>query len=153
MKERKTFIGKVKQLYSQHKTTVLVIIVIALFISGYFVSWNFLVKPMSDTQFELCEQVARDVYDAQGQIIIEVPKDFSVSMTVTTITVKSADSLCRGKVVAELRNGELVITQDLETGDAIFLSIVMGIMLAVVSILIFRIVYDFTKELKSSPNQ
>lgn len=60
MKERK---AALEEIYSQHKDTIqiaiLIIIVIAVFISGYIISWNFLRKPLSDSQFESCEEVAQ----------------------------------------------------------------------------------------------
>lgn len=136
MKERK----KLKEIYSQHEDAIqiaiFVIFAIALFIGGYLVSWNFMKKPLNDRQFELCEQVARDVYAQKGNVIVEAPEDFSVSMTTTTITVQSADNLYRGKIIAKLQNGELVMTRDMETGEAVFLSILMGILFVLVTILI-----------------
>ena len=136
MKKRKTL----KQLYKQHEDAiqiaVLVIIAIAIFSAGFLVCWNFMKKPLSENQFEMCEQIARDVYEQKGQVIVEAPEDFSVSISTTTITVKSANTFFRGKVLASLQNGELVMTRHLEQGDAIFLSILMGILFICVSFLI-----------------
>ena len=62
MKERRTFIGKVKQVIEQHmnttEATILVVLVIVLFIAGFLVSWKLLNKPLSTNQFEVCEQIA-----------------------------------------------------------------------------------------------
>ena len=125
MKKRKTL----KEIYSQHKkaiqTVILVILAIVLFIGDYLVSWNFMFKPLNNSQFELCEQAARDVYAQKGNVIVEAPEDFSVSMTTTTITVESANILYRGRVIAKLQNGELVITRDTETVSSIILSMIL----------------------------
>lgn len=151
MKERKNFIDKVKQVYEKHtnaiQATVLVVIAIALFIAGYLVSWNFLRKPLNDNQFELCEQVARDVYAQKGTVIVEAPEDFSVEMTTTTITVKYANRLCRGKVIAKLQNGELVMTRNMEIGDAVFVSILMGILFVLVPALVIAIIGSIYEKL------
>lgn len=136
MKERKTL----KEIYSQHKDAILnaifIIFAIVLFIGGYLVSWNFMQKPLDDSQFELYEQVARDAYTQKENVIVEAPEDFSVSMTTTTITVQSANMLHRGKVIAKLQNGELVMTRDMETGTAVFVSILIGILFILITIYI-----------------
>lgn len=148
MKERKTL----KEIYSQHKDAIqiaiLIILAIAFFNGGYLVSWNFMEKPLNDRQFELCEQVARDVYASKGNVIVEAPEDFSVSMTTTTITVQSANNLYRGKVIAKLQNGELVMTRDMGTGEAVFLSILMGIIFVLVAILIATVACGIYEKIK-----
>lgn len=137
MKERKTL----KEIYSQHVNAINLIIIIALFISGYLISWNFMMKPLNDSQFELCEQVARDVYAHQREnFIVEAPEDISVSINATTITVQLADSLHRGKVIAKLQNGELVMKRDMETGEAVLTSIGMGLLVLILAFLILVIV-------------
>lgn len=139
MKKRKTL----KQLYKQHEDAiqiaVIVIIAIAIFSAGYFVSWNFIEKPLSENQFEMCEQIARDVYNQKKQqVIVEAPEGFLVSISTTNITVESANPFFRGKVLASLQNGELVMTRHVEQGEAIFLSILMGILFICISILIVQ---------------
>lgn len=142
MKERKTFIDKVKEVYEQYtdatQIAMLVAIAIALFIAGYLVAWNFFEKPLNDNQFEACEQVARDIY-AQKAVISEVAEDFSVSMTTTAITVRPTRSPYRGKVIARVQNDELVIIRDMETGGAIFFSILIGIFFVLVPILLLEV--------------
>lgn len=137
MKQRKT----VKQLYKEHENGIdifiLVVVSISLFIAGFFVSWNFIEKPMSDSQFDMCEQIARDVYEQKGNVIIEVPEDFSVSITTTTITVKSADYFVRGTVDASLCNGKLVIVRNLENYEAISVSVLTGIAFILVAAFVF----------------
>ncbi len=142
MKKRKTL----KEIYSQHKKAIqiviLVILAIVLFIGDYLVSWNFMFKPLNNSQFELCEQAARDVYAQKGNVIVEVPEDFSVSMTTTTITVESSNILYRGRVIAKLQNGELVITRDTETVSSIILSMIIGAIFVLVEFLIACVIYD-----------
>lgn len=148
MEERKTL----KEVYSQHEdaiqAAILVILEIAFFIGGYLVSWNFIEKPLNDSQFELCEQVARDVYAQKGNVIVEAPEDFSVSMTTTTITVRSANNQYRGYVIAKLQNGELVMTRNMETGKAVFFSILMGMLFVALTIIIFIAAEGIYKKIK-----
>ena len=156
MKERKTL----KEFHSQHKNAiniiailVILVLVIALFICGYLVSWNFMEKPLNNSQFELCEQVARDVYAQKENVIVESPEEVSVSMTSTTITVQLTNSLYRGKVNARLQNGELVMTRDMETGEAVFVSILMGLLFVLIIILIALValvIYEGIEGIKES---
>ena len=50
MKTRKKFIDNVRQMYAQHENAIqivgIAILLIAIFIAGYLVSWNFLEKPL-----------------------------------------------------------------------------------------------------------
>lgn len=151
MKERRTL----KEVYSQHKDAILnavfVIAVIASFICGYLLWWNFMAKPLNDSQFELCEQVARDVYAQKGTVIVEVPEDFYVTITETTIRVELLNCSYRGKVIAKLQNGELVMTRDMQTEEAVFFSILVGIVFGLVTILIAIYIkenYQITKSRK-----
>lgn len=136
MKERRTL----KEVYSQEKDAiqgaVVVIALIASFIGGYLLWWNFMAKPLNDSQFELCEQVVRDVHAQKGTVIVEVPEDFYVTITETTIRVGLLNCSYRGEVVAKLQNGELVMTRDMQTGEAVVLSILTGILFVSVTMLI-----------------
>lgn len=163
MKERK----KLKKIYSQDKNTIQIakiaiisaIFIITFFISGYLVSWNFANKLLNDRQFELCEQVARNVYAQKGNVIVEgniivkASEDFSVSMTTTTITVQLDDILYRGKVISKLQNGELVMTRDIEDEKAVLSSIFIGILFVLVATCIILIVLsasEYIKKLKKN---
>ena len=132
MKERRTFIGKVKQVDEQHantiETTILVVLVIGLFIAGFLVSWKLFYKPLSTNQFEACEQVARDVYAQNGIIIGEVPEDFAVSITTKTIKVRLADQTYQGEVIAKLQKGELVMVRDMEVEKPMSTGILIGLL-------------------------
>ncbi len=145
MKERRKFIGKVKKVV---KKAGIGVILTALFIAGYLVSWNFLIRPMNDDQFEVCEQIARDVYAKKGDVIVEVPDGYFVSKTTTTITVEPANIPYHGKVTARLQNGELVITQNTEIAGRIGLSMLIGIIFLLVSILIWAIISIIRKKIK-----
>jgi len=89
--------------------------IITIFIIAFFITWNFfkiLNKPLNESQLEACEQVAYDVY-AQGDVVlVDVPEGFSVEKTISSIAVQPNTNFQRGKVVAEIQNGELVITRD-----------------------------------------
>lgn len=76
------------------------------------------------------------MYAQKGNVIVEVPENFFVSQTTNTITVKSTNILYRGKVIANVQNGELVMTRDRETEEAVILSILTGIVFELVSIII-----------------
>lgn len=144
MEERKTL----KEIYSKHKDAIKIaifaILAIALFIGGYLVSWNFRVKPLNDSQFEIYEQVARDVYDQKENVMVEAPKESYVSITATTITVE-ATCPYRGEVIARLQNGKLAMTRNMKTGEAVFTSIVTGtafvLVFALVTIVIDSIIH------------
>lgn len=144
MKERRTFICKVKQVNEQHMNTIeaIILVVIVLFIASFLVSWKLFHKPLSTNQFEACEQVARDVYaQAQkGTSIFEVPEDYSVSIDSTTINVRLANYL--GKVIAKVQKGELEMTQDREIGSAILDSIVMGLIFILYPLMIMVLILE-----------
>ena len=144
MKKRK----KLRKKHLRHEKLIQISIFVILFIAGYLVSWIFLSKPLNNSQLELCEQVARDVYTQKGNAVVETLDNFSVSMTTTAITVQSANLLNRGKVIAKKQNGELVITQDMETGKAVFISILMGIEFVLVPDLIFSCAYAISKKIR-----
>ena len=86
MKERRTFICKVKQVNEQHMNTIeaIILVVIVLFIASFLVSWKLFHKPLSTNQFEACEQVARDVYaQAQkGTRIFEMTQDREIGSAI-----------------------------------------------------------------------
>ena len=144
MKERRTFICKVKQVNEQHMNTIeaIILVVIVLFIASFLVSWKLFHKPLSTNQFEACEQVARDVYaQAQkGTSIFEVPEDYSVSIDSTTINGRLANY--RGKVIAKVQKGELEMTQDREIGSAILDSIVMGLIFILYPLMIMVLILE-----------
>lgn len=148
MKKRRTFIDTVKQVYEKHENALLIISCILLFIAGYLVSWNFLKKPLNESQFKQCEQVAYSVYEQKGNVIVEAPEDFYVNMTTTEITVKLSSGLHRGKVIARLQNGELVMTRNMEIGETVVCSILVGIIFVLGSILIVGSILDIYKKIK-----
>lgn len=102
----------------------------------FFGSWGFIKSQLDDNQFKLCEQVAQFVYAQKGNSMVEVPSDsyvsmttaegtrnFNVSMTTNTITVKLVDKSSTYIVVAKPQNGELTMTQDAEI-DLVFCGLV-----------------------------
>lgn len=143
MKTRRQFFDKIRETYTQYEDVVqingFVIFLITMFIVGYRVSWNCL-KPISADKFELCEQVARDVYAQEGKVIVEASKEVSVTTTTTTITVK-LNNMHLGKVVAKLQNGELTMTRYSETGKAILLSILFGIVFVFILIVLLALIF------------
>lgn len=151
MKQRKSFIEKVKQVYVQHKNVIqiifAVIIGIAFFASGFLISSSLLEKPLiSNNEFEFYEQVARDVYNQGNKTIYEVPDGVSLKKTDTSITVSSAKVSVRGKVVATLQNGELVCVYDAETVEAILINSLIGILFVFVWVIIVAFIHEKKKK-------
>ncbi len=108
---------------------VSIILAIAFFIVGYIITWN-KSKPLNASQISLYEQIARDVYE-QKKIELDLHDNLSISVTENTITIKSADNTSRGKIVAKLKNGELVITRKMETGSNVLVSLIYGLVFSV----------------------
>ena len=123
MKQRKAFIDKV---YLQHPKAIVIILSIVFFVSGYWLTASTLTKPITNSEFEFYEQVARDVYEQGNKAIYEVPNGVLLVKTNTSITI-SNDGIRRGQVVATLQNGELVCTRDLQTAYAIIVNSLCGI--------------------------
>ena len=136
MKERRTFICKVKQVNEQHMNTIeaIILVVIVLFIASFLVSWKLFHKPLSTNQFDVYAQAQK------GTSIFEVPEDYSVSIDSTTINVRLANY--RGKVIAKVQKGELEMTQDREIGSAILDSIVMGLIFILYPLMIMVLILE-----------
>lgn len=118
------------------KSVFIVIICIALFISGYVLSSNLLAKQISDSEFEFYEQIARDVYEQGERAIYEVPDGVNLERTSTSITISSKGTN-HGKVIASLQNGELIFTHDKEIGETIAVGILTGILFVLISVLLW----------------
>ena len=155
MKTRRKFIDNVKQVYAQHTDAIQItgalMFLIVLFISGFLVSWNCIEIPLNDSQFEFCEQVARDVYAQEGQGIVEAPEDVTVSKTTSTITVEPTNFTHRGKVTAKLQNGELVMTRDFATVKSVLLSTILSIFFVFVFISLLMMLTRFMKMSNGNP--
>ena len=106
-------------------STIVTIVAIAFFIGGYIMMWN-MNKPLNVSQISRYEQIARDVYE-QKKIELDPHDNLSISVTENAITIKSADNTYRGMIVAKFKNGELVITRNMETGSTVFMSLMTGL--------------------------
>lgn len=155
MNQLKHFIERVKREYARNKKAVikkifLVIIGIAIFVSGYLLSSNFLEMPISNCEFEFYEQVAADLYNKGYVAIQEVAQEeLSIKITNTSIIISSTNSAGRGKVIANFQSGELVITRDAEIPEAIFVNTVMGLLWVFVFTLTNMLVQDIYKDIKT----
>lgn len=120
---------------------------------GAFISWNFLQVPLNDYQFELCERVADEMSKKipnpiySGDIYIHVTEDFSVHVDMSgshkLFSVASTFPLNRGKVVVtELKDGKLLKERKMETGSAVFLSILVGLLCYI----IYKLIIDTIKK-------
>lgn len=137
MKQQKLFVPKTFSRYKGVvKSVFIVVISIALFVSGYISSSNLLAKQISDSEFEFYEQIARDVYEQGERAIYEVPDGVNLERTSTSITI-SPKGTNRGKVIASLQNGELIFTRNKEIGESIAVGILTGILFVLISVLLW----------------
>lgn len=117
-----------------------------LYFIGAFISWNFVLVPMNEDEFELCEQVAMDMNAIIPNLIgsasfcIQVTKDFSahVDLSSKSIEVSSTHPFHYGKVVAKLKNGEPVIERKMQVCFTLVVNIIFGILFFLVSDLIIN---------------
>lgn len=138
MKERKKLLKKSSSQEKIIKIEVYATIILA-FVIGFLISWIFGVKPLNESQYEECEKVAQDVYmQKEKNIKVEEPEGYSIDIDATTITVELDKENCRGKVIAELQNGELVFTRDKETSIAVWTSIIAGVLAIVLCSALFE---------------
>lgn len=121
------------------KILINALITTIVFATAFFVSSTFIFKTASDSQLEIYEQVAINVYEQNNQNIIEVPDGICVEKTPTAITVTKFGNF--GKVVAKIKDGKLVVTRDLETACSITLSIFIGILFSIIYLLEFGSIY------------
>lgn len=144
MKNRKNTTGKLKQFYAQHtnaiQNTGISLIIIALIIAGFLVSWFFFNKPLDDEQFKLCEQVAQQTYEARDQFLIEEKEGFKVQVSQTSIEVMLDNYSSRGKIVAKLQNGEFIMNRDLQTREAIISSVLAGFLFVCIGFLLILLI-------------
>jgi len=133
MKQRNLFIDK---FYLQHKNMIWIISNIVLLVCGFWVTFNIMNNPISDRKFAFYEQVAYDVYKQGCKAIYEVPDEVSLERTSTSISISSANSKYLGKVIAKLKNGELVYIRESEKEKAIILSSLIGMLCACIGNLV-----------------
>lgn len=129
MKKQKDFSGAIICIF------MWIVLIVCIYISR-----RFFVKTLDNTQFELCEQVAEDVYNQleRGQDIIEVPEGFYAHVDQFSIEVGIKDF--HGYVIGKLQNGDIVITQYSCDGEVELASIFGGIGLFVLLVAIFTII-------------
>ena len=147
MTKRKTFIDKVENVFNitAIRAILLVAFIVALFISGFLISTNFILIPLNNSQFEFYEKVARDVYEQNEQILLEVPEGVKITKTETSITVSSSDTKYTGEVVAKLKNGELIFTRSSGLSSSIKVGCAVGVIFILVGYLfasIFHGIYN-----------
>lgn len=135
---------KNRNFWLHHEEAIIIAIIIAILVAcftiGFLVSWNFLEKPLSNEQFMACEKVAQDVYSQKKNVIVEVPEDYTVSISATIISVALRSPLYRGKIFARLKNSELVTERYFETEKAIVNSCAMGLLFIIAFIFVFIII-------------
>lgn len=128
------------------------IVVVALFITGYLLSWNFAKKPLNESQFDLYEKIAQDIYEQRDQSIVEAPDGVLVEKTATSITVKSSFGYT-GKVEAKLRNGELVFTRTSGTAESVCMSTILGAAFVFIFILCYAFVSTIHETITEKKNK
>ncbi len=135
MKSRSIFAVSKKHPSVQPKTVIKIVVVIflamAIFAGGFIFSWFVLEQPLNDDEFAFCERIAQSVYSNGQQFLTDSQQSVNIIIDATTITVSLTDMTHRGKVIAELHDGELVMTRNFETGKAIVTSILIALTLLV----------------------
>lgn len=118
----------------KEKNTLFAIsIVIALeaMILGFVISWIFLEKPMNNEQIQKCQEIAQDYFEQKD---LSDDGYYFEKNSENSITVKSTKN--RGSVIVNQKdNGQLVVTIDLETGEAIKNSLLIGLLILAYAII------------------
>ena len=130
----KQFFNLIKQVAIRYSKVLIASVAIVLFVTGFLVSWKYLIKPMNADQFVLCEQVARDVYAHSGDVIIEVPDGIKVETTTTYIQVSIYGNV--GSLTAKLQNGQLTMSRSYGIAERIILCILSAALFVLVPMLI-----------------
>ena len=134
---------------TEHAGAIIGSVVLLIFLCGFLVSWFVLVKPSSDSQFEMYEEVAQYVYEHQEETdILDIPGEVSISITKSSIVVRSSSKFDRGYVVAKLRNGELVTTRYPETGAGIFCCLLISNAFAIGSLMLLGLIGSIIESIK-----
>lgn len=96
------------------------------FFIGYFGNFMLITRPITDVEFEYCEQVAQSIYAQKDEYLIEVPNNVGFVKTDTEIKVwKGTGS---GKVIATLENGKLVFERNKEIPKMLTVNILIGVL-------------------------
>lgn len=149
MKERKTL-----------KKGISVAIKLAIFIVGFLVSWHFVFVPMNKDQVELCEQVAIEVRKSlpdsafSGGFFMRVTEDFYVHVTISstgsTSVTPTVPFNC-SKVVARLKDGELITSHEMDTVKAVSCNTLIGLLFSLVYEQIVDTIKKLIKNRKNVP--
>ena len=122
-----------------------VVAMVEAFFIGYIFTYTIYQKPMTEGQFELCEQVAKDVYEHKKDESYNVPDIVSVDVEGRTVFVTMKDHTYRDKVIARKENGELIISRYLQTEEARCKSLLIGFLFAILTGIIMEL-FDFLEE-------
>ena len=106
------------------------------FIIGVVVSalyWN---VPLSEQQYKEMEKIAYSVYDQKlnNVQLYEVPEDYNVTFTDTTIIISHNESV--GVLEARIENGKLITTRDEEMAKRISINLAIGLIFEAVIVLV-----------------
>lgn len=115
--------------------TFLGIIVIIFGISMTIVYFS--IPSLSNEEFKECEKVARDIYNQQNSLIVEVPEQYTVEIVgETIIKVKTKSVITTGYVEAYLSDGELIYDRIDNVYGKAMLALVAGALVAFVCYLL-----------------
>ncbi len=129
MKQLKEKMNTLKSRITKYK----VIILLILYVCGYCFAAHFCVKPITDKEFELYEQVASDFYNKLGKVsLYELPDGVDLKRTDTKIIVSSSEKTKFGEVIAKMKDGKLVLERDSKAEERAWRSVLIGILIAVV---------------------
>ena len=123
------------------KIIAAILLAMAIFAGGFIFSWFVLEKPLNDDEFAFCESIAQNIYSNGQQFLTDVQQGVKVTINDTTITVSLDSYTRRGKVVAQLHDGKLVMERVVEITDAIITSIIIGLTVLFICIALFVIFF------------
>lgn len=135
---KKGALSKVKNVVWRYQPIISCLIIIVLFLVGYKVSDEFIMKPHTNEELKYCEEVAKTIYEQRDEYIIEIPEDIVFTKTDTSINVHKRWR--SGEIIATLENGELVYERNSHMGTRIFINFCLGALFMLVTILIVRII-------------
>ena len=129
MKQLKEKMNTLKSRITKYK----VIIFLILYVCGYCFAAHFCVKPITNKEFELYEQVASDFYNQLGKVsLYELPDGVDLKRTDTKIIVSSTEKTKFGEVIAKMKDEKLVLERDSKDEERAWRSVLIGILIAVV---------------------
>ena len=153
---KKKFISKLKKVFTQNnKKRIRIIVGSILFVVGFWLFFEFFQKPISEEQFNLCEQVAQEVSAklpsnvTSGTFWIDVTDDFSVRVILKndSVEVTPSNNYFRrpDTAIVKFNDGALVPEREYGTSVAILLSVLFDLVCFIAGLLLVNKIYEILK--------